>query len=189
MQGFLIFLAIIGVGVAGLIFWAITTYNTLVRRRNVVQEAWSVVETHLKQRANLVPNLVEIVKGYAAHEKETLDQVTALRAQSMEDQGIQDRSQTERRFSSMLGQLRVAVEAYPDLKANENFLNLQEQLDEIEDSIQMSRRYYNGTVRNLNILIDSFPSNLIANQFQFQKAQFFEIEDAADRTVPKVSFN
>lgn len=181
-------LALVVVAAAAL-FWGILTYNGLVRRKNLVQEGWSVVETHLKQRANLIPNLVETVKGYMGHERETLEKVTALRGEAMADGGPAERAPTERRISSLLGQLRVAVEAYPELKASEGFLNLQGQLDDIEASIQISRRYYNGTVRDLNTMIESFPSNVIASWFGFKQASFFEIEDSSDRAVPSVAFN
>ncbi len=173
---------------AALLLYVVVTYNALVRLRTAVQEGWSGIETQLKRRANLIPNLVETVKGYAAHEQETLDQVTALRTQTLETRDIGERASRENALTAALGRLFAVAENYPDLKANENFLSLQEDLAEIEDQIQLARRYYNGTVRNLNIKIDSFPSNLVAQRFTFEKAQFFEIEDAGDRAVPQVAF-
>lgn len=171
------------------VVYAIYIYNALVKNKNLVEEGWSGIETQLKRRANLIPNLVETVKGYASHEKNTLEEVTKMRTAAMGANGVEDRAQKEGLLTAALGKLFAVAEAYPDLKANENFISLQNDLSETEDQIQLARRYYNGTVRNLNIMIESFPSNLIANQFLFQKAEFFEIEDAADRAVPQVSFN
>jgi len=171
------------------LLYGVTAYNNLVRRKTSVEEGWSGIETQLKRRANLIPNLVETVKGYAAHERGTLEEVTSLRAQTLETQGIAARGQKEGQLSAALGRLFAVAESYPELKANDNFLNLQKDLAETEDQIQMARRYYNGTVRNLNISVDTFPSNLVASAFSFQKAEFFEIENSADRAVPEVSFN
>ncbi len=179
---------ILGLIVAALLY-GVTAYNNLVRKKTSVEEGWSGIETQLKRRANLIPNLVETVKGYASHEKGTLEEVTQLRTQSMQAQGITERGQKEGQLTAALGRLFAVAENYPDLKANENFLSLQKDLSETEDQIQMARRYYNGAVRNLNIAVESFPSNLIASGFSFRKAEFFEIDDAADRAVPEVSFN
>jgi len=170
------------------VVYGIYIYNALVKNKNLVEEGWSGIETQLKRRANLIPNLVETVKGYASHEKNTLEEVTKMRTAAMGAGSVEDRAQKEGMLTAALGKLFAVAEAYPDLKANENFISLQNDLSETEDQIQLARRYYNGTVRNLNIMIESFPSNLVANQFSFQKAEFFEIEDAADRAVPQVSF-
>ena len=169
--------------------YAIYAYNALVKNKNMVEEGWSGIETQLKRRANLIPNLIETVKGYASHEKSTLEEVTNLRTAAMGADTVEKRAQQEGLLTAALGKLFAVAEAYPDLKANQNFLSLQDELSQVEDQIQLARRYYNGTVRNFNIMIESFPSNFIANSFDFRKAEFFEIEDDADRAVPEVSFN
>lgn len=184
-MAFLIFIGILVL--VGL--WAMSTYNALVRLRNMVEESWSGIEAQLKRRANLIPNLVETVKGYAEHEKSAFEEVTKMRANAMAGGSVADRAAAEGALTRAIGGIMAVAEAYPDLKANENFVSLQTELSETEDEIQLARRYYNGTVRNLNIKIESFPSNLIANQFKFIQAEFFEIEDAADRAVPEVSFS
>jgi len=170
--------------IAALVAWAIATYNRFVKRKNVVQEAWSGIDVQLKRRSNLVPNLVEVVKGYAKHEAETLSKVTQQRTGN----SVAERGEHEAEVSKAIQSLLAVAEAYPDLKANENFLDLQNNLDEIETHIQSARRFYNGAVRDLNILVESFPSNLIANMFNFNAAQFFEIELASERQVPQVKF-
>ncbi|MET1414056.1 LemA family protein [Roseibium sp. HPY-6] len=170
--------------------YAIILYNTLVKKRQMVEEGWSGIDVQLKRRANLIPNLVETVKGYAAHETETLDAVTQLRtsANAVSKEDVAGRAKAEGALGQALGRLFAVAEAYPDLKASENFSDLHQSLDEIENAIQMSRRYYNGAVRGLNVAVESFPSNLIATQFKFEKADYFEIEDEADRAVPGVEF-
>ncbi len=172
-----------------LIGYVIAVYNRLVRQKNLVDEGWSGIETQLKRRANLIPNLVETVKGYASHESDTLEEVTKLRNQSMGTTDIAARGQTEGQLTAALGRLFAVAEAYPDLKANENFVELQNSLNEIEDEIQLARRYYNGTVRDNNTLVESFPSNIVAGQFGFGLAKFFEIANDADRAVPQVNFD
>jgi LemA protein len=167
--------------------WALFTYNGLVRRKNVVAEAWSGIEAQLKRRADLIPNLVESVKGYAAHERGTLDELTKLRAQAG-TQDVAQRAQTETAISAAIGRILAVAEAYPDLKASANFQSLQAQLSEVEDQIQLARRYYNGAVRDFNVMIEQLPSNIIANIGGFKTAPFFQIENEADRAVPKVSF-
>lgn len=178
------------VGVVGIVFlWALFAYNSLVRKRTLVKEGWSGIETQLKRRANLIPNLVETVKGYAAHERTTLEQVTAMRTSAGNATTVAERAQAEQALTGAIGRLMAIAEAYPDLKANQNFMSLQAELGKTEDEIQLARRYYNATVRDLNIAVQSFPSVLIANSFGFKPAEFFEIEDAAEREVPKVSFD
>ncbi|MFZ2100707.1 MAG: LemA family protein [Oricola sp.] len=183
----LIILAI--VVVVGL--YVMMTYNGLVRVRQMVQEAWSGIDVQLKRRADLIPNLVETVKGYAGHERETLEKVTEMRtrAQNVPAGDIAGRAAAEGMLGQAIGRLMAVAEAYPDLKANENFLDLQQSLDKLEGEIQMARRYYNGSARELNVKVESFPSNLIANQFGFTKAEYFELEDASDRARPEVKFN
>ncbi|WP_428644352.1 LemA family protein [Roseibium sp.] len=170
--------------------FAIILYNGLVKKRQMVEEGWSGIDVQLKRRANLIPNLVETVKGYASHESETLDTVTRMRAQvtALPKDDVVGRAKAEGELSQALGRLFAVAEAYPDLKASKNFSDLHSSLDEIEHAIQMARRYYNGAVRGLNVAVESFPSNLIANQFKFEKAEYFEIEDETDRAVPKVQF-
>jgi LemA protein len=174
--------------IVAVVLYAVSAYNRLVKNKNLVEEGWSGIETQLKRRANLIPNLVETVKGYATHEREALEAVTRLRTQAMNTSDIAERGQKEGLLTAALGRLFAVAEAYPDLKANENFISLQADLSETEDQIQMARRYYNGTARNMNILIESFPSNLVANFFAFAKAKFFEIDNDEDRAVPQVSF-
>ncbi len=175
--------------IAVAVFYLITIYNKLVKNKNLVDEGWSGIETQLKRRANLIPNLVETVKGYASHEEQTFKEVTSLRTEAMGTHDVGERGAKESALGAALGRLFAVAEAYPELKANENFIGLQEDLSETEDQIQLARRYYNGTVRNMNTLVESFPSNLVANRFSFSTAKFFEIENDADRAVPKVSFN
>lgn len=184
MSMFYVLLAI----VAAVVLYGISIYNRLVRNRNLVDEGWSGIETQLKRRANLIPNLVETVKGYAAHERDALEEVTRLRTQTMTVSGVEERGRKEGELTAALGRLFAVAEAYPDLKANQNFIGLQDDLSEIENEIQLARRYYNGTVRNMNVLVESFPSNIVANWFSFVTANFFEIEDADERAVPEVSF-
>jgi LemA protein len=176
--------------VALVIFWAIAIYNRLVSRRQRTEEGWSGIDVQLKRRSNLIPNLIETVKGYASHEKETLDRVTAMRARAEQAPGDApaERAKAESALSGALVQLFAVAENYPDLKASENFKELQGALGDIEDQIQMARRYYNGAVREMNILVDSFPSNLVASHYDFKKAVYFEIDDPADKAVPKVNF-
>lgn len=175
---------------AALAAWGVSIYNGLVKRRNLAEEGWSGIDVQLKRRADLVPNLVETVKGYATHERELLENVTELRNQARAAPAgdVAARSQIEGMLSGALGRLLAIVENYPDLKANQNFLALQESLQTVEHEIQMARRYYNGATRDLNVMVESFPSNLVAGWFGFGKKPFFEIEDAAAREAPKVSF-
>ena len=171
-----------------LVVFFIAIYNKLVRLKNLVEEGWSGIDVQLKRRANLIPNLIETVKGYMGHERELLTKVTELRTQSMSAREVGEKGRLEGLLSRSLANVFAVAEGYPDLKANQNFLDLQNQLSDIEDQIQLARRYYNGTVRNLNIKVESFPSNIVAGMFNFIKAEFFEIEDEADRAVPSVQF-
>lgn len=176
-------------GLAVLIgLWGIATFNGLVRRRNVVAEGWSGIETQLKRRADLIPNLVETVKGYATHERTTFDELARLRSAAQSGQDMAQRAQTETAITAAIGRIMAVAESYPQLRASENFQSLQKELSDIEDQIQMARRYYNASVRDLNVSVEQFPSNVIANSFGFKKADFFQIENAADRQVPKVAF-
>jgi LemA protein len=167
--------------------WAISIFNSLVRQKNVVAEGWSGIDVQLKRRADLIPNLTATVQGYAAHEKTTFDELTRLRAQTG-TQDVAQRAQTEAAITAAIGKVMAVAEAYPDLKASANFQQLQHDLSDIEDQIQMARRYYNGAARDFNVLIGQFPSNVVANFGGFKTAPFFQIDNAADREVPKVSF-
>jgi LemA protein len=182
------FISILFIVLIAVVAYGIAIYNRLIQNKNHVDEGWSGIEAQLKRRSNLIPNLVETVKGYATHEREALEAVTSLRTQAMSISDIGERGQKEGELTAALGRLFAVAEAYPDLKANENFIGLQDDLSETEDQIQLARRYYNGTVRDMNILVESFPSNIVANNFNFSKAKFFEIENTEEREVPKVSF-
>ncbi|MGR9169350.1 LemA family protein [Rhizobium sp. KDH_Rht_773_N] len=181
----------IALGVIVLIaLYVIFIYNGLVRSRQMAEEAWSGIDVQLKRRADLIPNLIETVKGYAAHEKTTLEEVVELRnrAQAVPAGDVAGRAQAEGLLGQALGRLMALAEAYPDLKANQNFAELQASLETMESEIQMARRYYNGAARDLNVKVESFPSNLVAGQFGFAKREYFEITNEADRAVPSVKF-
>ncbi|WP_105381641.1 LemA family protein [Neorhizobium alkalisoli] len=170
--------------------YVVMLYNGLVKSRQMAEEAWSGIDVQLKRRADLIPNLIETVKGYAAHEKGTFEEVVKLRnqAQAIPAGDVAGRAQAEGLLGQALGKLVALAEAYPDLKANQNFSELQASLETIESEIQMSRRYYNGAARDLNVKVESVPSNLIAGQFGFSKREYFEITNEADRAVPAVKF-
>ena len=170
------------------VLYLIMSYNNLIKKKNMVEEGWSSIDVQLKRRSNLIPNILNSVKGYMSHEKNLLKEITELRSQSDAANNVIDQGKAESSLSGSLMNLFAVAENYPELKANENFLDLQKQLQEIEDDIQMARRYYNGTVRNNNVLVESFPTNLVANAFSFKKAEFFEIEEQSVRDVPKVEF-
>jgi LemA protein len=176
--------------VAAALAYGIKVYNDLVRSRQMVEEGWSGIDVQLKRRADLIPNMMETVKGYMSHERETLEAVTNARAavQSAQNGSPEQRAKAEGMLSAALGRLFAVAEAYPDLKANTTFLEFQGALQTVEDEIQMSRRYYNGAVRNLNVAVESFPSNIVAGIFKFLKAEYFELDNEADRAVPNVKF-
>src|SRR4051794_3995887 len=169
--------------------WAVSIYNSLVRQKNVVAEAWSGIDAQLKRRTDLIPNLVETVKGYATHERGTFDELTRLRTTGAAAATPADRAQAEQAVSAALGRIMAVAEAYPDLKASANFQTLQGELASVEDQIQLARRYYNGAVRNFNVTIEQIPSNFVAAAGGFRPASFFELEDTAERAVPRVSFS
>jgi LemA protein len=173
---------------AAIAVYAIAIFNRLVRLRQMANEAWSGIDVQLKRRSDLVPNLVETVKGYAAHERSVLEEVAALRgaARAVPEGDVAGRARAEGALSAGLGKLFALAEAYPDLKASGNFLELQKQLSALEDDLQMARRYYNGTVRNLNVMVQSFPSSVIAGMCGFTARDFFELADASERNVPQV---
>ncbi len=176
------------IGVIGaLILYFIAVYNGLVSRRNQVREAWATIDTQLKRRYDLIPNLVETVRGAAAHEKDTLSAVIAARNAAMAANGAVDKSAAENGLTGALNKLFALGEAYPALRANENFLELQRELTDTETKIQSARQFYNTVVMGLNTQIEQFPSNMVARMFKFTPEQLFEI-DEAERTAPKVSF-
>ena len=176
-----------GIAVFVVVIWFVGTYNILVRLRNHCRESWSGIDTELKRRYDLIPNLVETVKGYASYEKETLQRVVEARNLAVASTGSPaSQARDENALISALKSLFVVVEKYPDLKASGNFLKLQQELANTEDRIQAARRFYNANVRDLNTRIEVVPSNIIAGIFKFQKEEFFEIDSAVERVAPSV---
>ncbi len=175
-----------GVVVIGLL-WFVVVYNRFVSIRQHLKESWADVDVELKRRYELIPNLVRTVKGYASHERDVFDAITKARAAAIANTGDPARqSGDEQRLVGQLGKLFVVAEAYPDLKADRNFLDLQEELSNTEDRIAASRRFYNGNVRELNTLRESFPSSIVASIAKVEEAGFFEVSDHAERAAPKV---
>ncbi len=170
------------------ILWLIAVFNSLVRRRNRVDEGWSDIDVQLKRRYNLIPNLVETVKGYATHERKVFENVTEARARAMGAKSLDERNKAENALSSTLKTLFAIAENYPNLRASENFTHLQKELTDTEDKIQAARRFYNGQVRDYLTAIQTFPTNLIAGTFGFKKREFFGIEEEAAREPVKVKF-
>ncbi len=171
-----------------LVAWLVVTFNKLVRFRNQSRNAWADIDVQLKRRYDLIPNLVETVKGYAGHEKETFEVVIEARNRAMAAQGPAEKGPAEGHLGRALGSLFSLAESYPQLRAVDNFLQLQETLSEIEEALQNARRYYNAVVRDLNTAIEQFPSNLVAGLFGFALADFFQIE-AAEREAPRVDLD
>ncbi len=191
MMWFFLILLLVVVGIAG---YAVSLYNGFVRSRNLIQESWRQIDVELNRRYDLIPNLVETVRAYAAHERNTLEGITRLRnqaaalAQAGGGAVTQERAQVEEQLTGAVRQLLVSVEAYPELKSNVNFLELQRELTATEDRIAAGRRFYNANVRNYNTQVESFPSNVVAGMFKFEKATYFEVNEAAVRQAPQVSF-
>ncbi len=185
-MGFLIFIAIVAVVIIALV----VMYNGLVQAKNSVKNAWSQIDVQLKRRHDLIPNLVETVKGYMKHERETLESVTKARQQAVDlsNASVADRAKIENFLSQTLKSLFAVSENYPDLKANQNFLGLQEEITTTENRVSFSRQAYNDEVLNLNNKTEMFPTNIIAGMFSFEQAEFFEIEDITEKEVPKVQF-
>ena len=179
---------IIIVAAALLILWLIATYNGLIVRRNRAQESWSDIDVQLKRRYDLIPNLVESVKGYMTHERETLEKVTAARTAAMGARTMAEHAKAENMLTVTLKSLFAVAENYPDLKASQNFLQLQDELSDTENKIQAARRFYNQNVMDLNTRIQSFPSNIVAGMFSFTAREFFEVEEARMREAVKVKF-
>jgi LemA protein len=184
MATWLVLAVIVAIAVYGAIL-----FNRLVRTRQMAAEGWSGIDVQLKRRADLIPNLVETVKGYAAHERALFNEITALRTEAgrIAADAVSERGRAEAKLAGALTRLFAVAEAYPDLKASDNFRDLQGALATIEDDIQMARRYYNGATRNLNVMVESFPSNLVARMFAFDKRDYFQAEEA-DRVLPEVKF-
>jgi LemA protein len=179
-----IFLWVIVGVVALVLLWLVFTYNSLVKKENRVEEAWSDIDVQLKRRHNLIPNLVDSVKGYMEHEKGTLEKVTELRSQAeqaRQDGETQKLAQIEDQLQSALGNLQVAVEDYPDLKASQNVSELMDELSDTENKIQAARRFYNGQVRDFETKIESFPTNLVAGSLGFKGKEYYEIQDESQR--------
>ncbi len=174
---------------AGLLGYAGVMFNRLVRLRNLAREAWSGIDVQLRRRSDLVPNLVEAVKGYAAHERSLFEDIAAKRAGSVAAADVSGRAAAERALTASVGKLMALAEAYPQLKADQNFRDLQAELAEIEDQLQMARRYYNGTVRNLNIRIEQLPDTIVARAFGFREEPYFELDDKAAAAPPRVEFS
>ena len=174
--------------VAIVVLYGVVVYNKLVRFRTLVDEAWSGINVQLKKRHDLIPNLMETVRGYATHERETFESVTRARTNAIQAQDVKAQEVAESQLSGALMRLMAVSERYPELKANQNFMQLQQQLSTIEGDIEKSRRYYNGAVRQKNIAIDTFPSNMIANMFNFEKSLFFELESDTEKAVPQIKF-
>ncbi len=169
--------------------FAVSIYNSLVGLRNQVKNAWSQIDVQLKRRHDLIPNLIETVKGYMNHERATLENITNARSKAVSAQGINEKAQAETQLTEALGKFNLVVENYPDLKANQNFLALQEELTSTENKISFSRQNYNDQVLSFNNKIQMFPSNIVAGMFNFKEEVFFEVEDKSERAVPKVSFS
>jgi LemA protein len=184
MLAFLLILVILGVLIAAFV----GIYNSLVKLRNTSEQAWSDIDVQLKRRHDLVPNLVETVKGYAAHEKNTFEKVVQARNAAMQASSPGDKAQAENMLQSTLRSLFALAENYPELKANQNFIELQNELANIEEQVQLSRRYYNAVVRDLNTKIETVPSNIIANMYDFKKKEYFELESPEERRAPEVKF-
>ena len=179
---------IIIVAVALAALWVVVLYNRFINLRNRVKEAFADIEVQLKRRYDLIPNLVETVKGYASHEKGVFEKVTEARTRAMGAQGMHEKAQAENMLSQTLKSLFAVSENYPDLKASTNFLELQRELRDAEDKIQAARRFYNTVVMALNTGIESFPGNMVARVFSFKLQEFFEIEEAGQRQTPQVKF-
>lgn len=172
-----------------LVFWIIGLFNALVRLRNQVKNAWSQIDVQLKRRYDLIPNLIETVKGYMKHERETLEAVTKARQQAINvSDSVIDQAKAENMLSQTLRSLFAVAENYPDLKANQNFLALQEELTSTENKISFARQFYNDSTMKFNNKIEMFPSNIIAGMFGFKQSEFFEVEEEAEREAPKVRF-
>lgn len=188
-MGIGIILLVLVVIVLGLLGWIASAYNGLVRPRNQLENAWAQIDVQLKRRSDLIPNLVETVKGYAAHERETLERVIQARNMAVSAKGVADRAQAENVLTGALKSLFAVAEAYPNLKADQNFMRLQEELTSTENKVAFSRQFYNDSAMSYNTRIEIFPHNLIAGMFNFTRREFFEVKEETVREAPKVSFS
>ncbi|WP_339610872.1 LemA family protein [uncultured Planktosalinus sp.] len=170
------------------IVYCVYIYNTLIKLRTMVNEAWSGIDVQLQKRHDLIPNIVKVVQGYASHEKNLFESITQLRSRGIKATGVKDQEAAEIGLSKALGELFVVVENYPELKANQNFLELQQELAAVENDLQRARRYYNGSVRNYNILIEQFPSMFIAKAANHSQKEFFDIKNETEKAVPNLNF-
>jgi LemA protein len=166
--------------------WFVLLYNRFIRGKNLMREAWSGIDVQLKRRHDLIPNLVETVEGYVQYERGLLEDITKLRSRCLDATEIKEKGEVENALTRSLKSLFAVAEGYPDLKANQSFLDLQNNLAGVEDQLQLARRYFNGTVRDYNILVESFPSLLVARIFDFKTAEFFELDEVSEREVPTV---
>jgi LemA protein len=179
---------LIGLVVVIIALWLVGVYNGLIRLRNQLENAWAQIDVQLKRRCDLIPNLVETVKGYAKHESGTFERVTQARNMAMSAKSVGERAEAENVLTGALKSLFAVAEAYPELKANQNFLSLQEELTSTENKIAFSRQFYNDTVMTFNTRIEVFPVNMVAGMFNFLRREFFEVKDEAQRQAPKVQF-
>ncbi len=179
--------AVLLIILAAILIGGIFLYNNLVRGKVRVQEAWSGIDVQLKRRHDLIPNIIEAVKGYMQHERTVLEDIVRLRGQAIQSQDVKDKAAAENGLSASIKTLFAVAENYPNLKADQHFLELQKALTSVEDELQLARRYYNGTVRDYNITVETFPGNLLAGAFNFRAFEFFEVDSALDRQVPAVN--
>ncbi|RJQ28730.1 LemA family protein [Candidatus Parcubacteria bacterium] len=184
MNPFYYVLVVLGI----FIVWVIGAYNGFIRLINRTKEAWADIDVQLKRRYDLIPNLVETVKGYAKHENEAFENVTKARAQALGAQSVKEKETADMGVTSALKSIFAIAEAYPELRAVESFTKLQEELSDTENKIQAARRFYNGNVRDLNTKLEVFPSNIVGSMFKFEKREFFELEDSAAKEPVKVAF-
>jgi LemA protein len=187
MPAMIALLVIVGIGVIALL-WVVGAYNGLVRLRNQVENAWSQIDVQLKRRYDLIPNLVETVKGYAAHESQTLEKVIQARNMAIAAKGVGEKAEAENFLSGTLKSLFAVSEAYPNLKADQTFLRLQEELTSTENKISFSRQFYNDSTMTFNTKLELFPTNIIAGMFHFTRREFFQTKDEAEREAPQVKF-
>ena len=171
-----------------LVVWGVSVHNKFVKLKVLMDEGWSIVDVFLTKRSDSIGNLVESIKGYATHEQETLESVIRARSQAMKAKDVESRIESEENLGTALGRLMVVTENYPELRANENFMFLQQEITELEDEIEKARRYYNGTVRENNIAIKVFPASFIAGMFRFTDGKFYETREKRQRESPQVSF-
>jgi LemA protein len=183
----IVLLIVVGLVVVVLL-WVAGAYNGLIRLRNQVENAWAQIDVQLKRRCDLIPNLVETVKGYAKHERETFERVTQARNMAMNAKGVAERAEAENVLTGALKSLFAVAEAYPELKANQNFLGLQEELTSTENKIAFSRQFYNDSAMAYNVRTETVPTNIVANMFGFSRREFFEVKGEAERAAPKVAF-